>query len=231
MFVLVGLGCANSEHLRLRTALLHADISPSSSADHPTDYQIGPGDVLAIRFGNKPDWNGAYAVLPHGCILLPQVGALPVSGHTADEVAELIRDRLGESAGLVFVELEHYQSQPIYLVGEIPGGSRAIAYQGPETIVQVLRRVGGLTPDADPTVIRVHRPLADNGQEEVLQVNLLAVLLEKDRQQNIYIRPYDRIVVPRNSWACLRDCLPRSWSHFLGWWSGNQKGRDVTSKP
>ncbi|MCS7161649.1 MAG: polysaccharide biosynthesis/export family protein [Gemmatales bacterium] len=196
-------------------ALSRGEVPVSPLGEYPADYRVGPGDVLALRFSQCHDWNGTFRVLPHGCIVLPKLGAFPVSGHTPDEIAELLREAYGEAVGLVFVQVHHYDSQHVYLLGEVRGGPRAVPYQGPETIVQLIQRVGGLTPDADPSAIRVHRPFGRQGEEEILQVNLVALILEKDRRQNIYIHPYDRIIVPRNAWARLCDCLPKSWSQFL----------------
>ncbi|GBD37132.1 hypothetical protein HRbin36_02262 [bacterium HR36] len=228
---MIALGCGHQDYARLQRALLQHDLPPGPSTDLPSDYQVGPGDVLAIRFNLRPEWNGEYLVWPHGCIVLPEAGALPVHGHTTDEIAELIREQSADEVGLVFVEVRRFENQQVYLFGEIQGGSRAIPYHGPETLAQLLQRAGGLTPDADPTSIRVHRLYGSNGEEEIIRVNLLAVLYAQDRQQNIYIRPYDRIVVSRNSWACLRACLPRAWKNLLSAGLTFQNGNGLYSSP
>ncbi|MCS7166249.1 MAG: polysaccharide biosynthesis/export family protein [Gemmatales bacterium] len=213
--LLLAVGCATSDYTRVHTALSRGEDIGPPFGEHPTDYRVGPGDVLALRFRQCPDWNGTYRVLPHGCIVLPKLGAFPVSGRTPDEIATLLREAYGDAVGSVLVQVHQYDSQHVYLLGEVQGGPRAVPYQGPETIVQLIQRIGGLTPDADPSAIRVHRPFGRQGEEEILHVNLVTLILEKDRRQNIYIQPYDRVVVPRHAWARLRDCLPKSWAQFL----------------
>jgi polysaccharide export outer membrane protein len=225
------MGCAPSEYARVHTALLYQEAPPSFRADCPLDYRIGPGDVLALRCSDQPRYNGCYTVLPNGCIVLPDIGAVAVAGLTTEQVAEKLRDLLGESAGLVFAEVVDYEHQRIYLIGEVHGGSRAISYQGPETITQLLRRAGGLTPDADPTAIRIHRLYGFQGAEEIVAVDLVALFLENDQRQNVYVQPYDRIVVPRNRWASLRACLPTAWAQWFAWWSASYQGSGVNSSP
>jgi len=208
-------GCGLADIERVQRELYAAQYLPGPQHDLPADYQLGAGDVVEIRFSDKPQWNGRYRLLPHGCVVLPEIGAVQLAGLTADQAAERIRDTVGEQAGLVFVAIVAFESQAVYVLGEVAGGNRALPYQGPETVAELLRRAGGLTLDADPTDIRIHRSFGRQGEEEVLHVNLLAVLWEKDWRQNVYIQPFDRVVVPRNPWACLRDCLPGFWRRVL----------------
>ena len=52
----------------------------------PTDYLINPGDVIDIKFIQRPAYSDTFAVRPDGKISLPWLGSVPVAGRTADDV-------------------------------------------------------------------------------------------------------------------------------------------------
>jgi protein involved in polysaccharide export with SLBB domain len=220
-------GCALSEAQRVRSELLTARSIGSASEDPPGEYQLGCGDVVLVRFAQQPAWNGAYRILPHGCAVLPEIGAVQLAGLTTGQAAEHLHTLAGPKAGPVSVEVLTFDSQVVYVVGEVQGGSRALPYKGPETVVELLQRAGGLTENADPTSIRIYRRFPRSNEEEMLQVNLHTILLQKDWRHNYYIQPFDRVVVPRNQWARFCDCLPGFWRRLVM----RQKGNGANSIP
>src|SRR5438093_1577377 len=82
------------------------------------------------------------------------------------------------------------------LFAELVGRHRTIPYQGAETVLDVLQRVGGITPGAEPTEIYVVRShIGDLQRPEVFHVDLEGIVIDRDHHTNIRVRPYDQIYV------------------------------------
>jgi protein involved in polysaccharide export with SLBB domain len=78
----------------------------------------------------------------------------------------------------------------------VQGEPRVVDYRGPETVVELLRRIGGLSPDASPSEVHVVRAQVSDGiPAEVLHVDLVAILERKDERTNIRVQPLDEIYV------------------------------------
>jgi protein involved in polysaccharide export with SLBB domain len=107
------------------------------------------------------------------------------------------------------VRVAGYNSRQIYLLGEVPGLPRSVPYRGPETVLDLLQRAGGVTPGAaldDIRVVRSH--VADGRPPEVFQVDLHAILVKHDQQTNITLEPFDQVHVGERRSAQLRCCIP-----------------------
>lgn len=171
-------------------------------------YRVGSPDVLTITVAGHPELSGNRAVEVNGCIDLGALGGVRVEGLTLAE----IRDRIARVAETphtdISVEITHFDSQRVYLFGQVTGEQRAVAYQGPETVTDLLRRVGGITPDGAPDLVRVVRQ-ADRASAEpqVFQVDLQAILLKGDQSTNVQVMPFDQIYVPETRACRIGKCL------------------------
>jgi hypothetical protein len=83
-----------------------------------------------------------------------------------------------------------------------------VAYQGPETVLDLLQRVGGLGSGAagDVQIVRAH--VADGGAPEVFQVDLEAILRKKDQETNVRLEPFDQVYIGQSHRCLLSSCLP-----------------------
>jgi hypothetical protein len=102
-----------------------------------------------------------------------------------------------------------YRSEQVFLFGEVSGAQRAVPYQGPETVLDLLQRVGGLGAGAAPgdvQVVRAH--VADGGRPEVFQVDLEAILRKKDQETNVRLEPFDQVYVGSSRPCRLSSCVP-----------------------
>ena len=144
-----------------------------------------------------------------GRVGLPDGGRLHVDGLTAAEIARAAAERLGLPADEVRVRVVGYQSQQIYLFGEIAGRERCVPYEGPESVAALLRRVGGVAPGAavaDVQVVRSH--VADGGAPELFHVDLAAILLHDDQRTNVRLQPFDEVYVGELRRSSLKRCVP-----------------------
>jgi polysaccharide export outer membrane protein len=208
--LLLGLltGCATPQ--TLDRALL-ADKDPAGDRQAETGYTVACPDAVDLSVPGRPALTGRHVVGPDGCIALDGLGRLRVEGHGTAEIASHVAAVAGVAPEAVRVRVAEFQSQQLYLVGQIAGLQRAVAYQGPETVLELLRRAGGLTPGAAPEDVYVVRSrLAEGKRPEVFRVNLRAIVLGHDPRTNVRLQPFDQIFVGESEQSCLGKCVP-SW--------------------
>lgn len=123
--------------------------APASTAQTgaPSDYVIGPEDVLQITVFDVPDLNQKEVrVANDGTIAMPLLGRLEASGLTADQLRDRLEAALGKNLvqhPQVSIFVKQFHARPVSIVGAVekPG-----LYQitGPRTLVEMLSLAGGL---------------------------------------------------------------------------------------
>ena len=209
-------GCLISRD-RLHKSLL-ADKNPAAhSRDLEAHYQIRPPDVLALEIQGRPADSGPRPVGLDGRITLHGDARVLVEGKTTPDIAREVALRLGLPPGAVGVEVKEHASQSLYLFGEVGDKHHVVDYRGPETILDLLQRIGGTTPGAalgDVRVVRAH--VADGKPPEVFHVNLRAILHEKDLQSNIRLEPFDRVHVGQSNTERMACFMPPWFARLCG---------------
>jgi polysaccharide export outer membrane protein len=160
----------------------------------PTDYLIGPDDVLSIVFWRDADMTQEVTVRPDGNITLPLMGDVKAAGLRPAE----LRDQVAKSASKfiedpnVTVVVKQINSRNVFITG---GVTRPGPYpvSGQMTVLQLIAVAGGLTEFADAKSIRILR--VDNGKTQSLKFNYNEVLDGKKLEQNIVLKPGDSVMV------------------------------------
>jgi protein involved in polysaccharide export with SLBB domain len=209
-------GCALSRD-RLHKSLL-ADRTPAAHVrDLEAHYQVRSPDVLAVQVEARPASCGARPVGLDGRITLQGDARVSVEGLTTPEIAREVARRLGVPPAAVRVQVQDYGSQFLYLFGEVGDKHHVVAYRGPETILDLLQRIGGTTEGAalgDVRVVRAH--VADGKPPEVFHVDLRAILTDKDQQTNIHLEPFDRVHVGQTRSERMACCMPPWFAWLCG---------------
>jgi protein involved in polysaccharide export with SLBB domain len=200
-------GCAGS-----RTQLHHAlrgDHFPAAHAHNLAEhYLVRCPDVLEIHVHDLRGCSGRYPVGPDGRIPLPPARSPRVAGQTAPQIARDLSGRLGVPLEQVHVAVAEHNSQQLYLVSEIDAQHQVLPYRGPETVLDVLQRVG-LTREDDLGEIQVVRGhVADGKPPEVFHIDLQAIVLRHDLQTNIHLQPCDHIHLGQRQPSRLACCIP-----------------------
>jgi protein involved in polysaccharide export with SLBB domain len=199
-------GCVSGRS-RFEQALL-VERTPAG-ADAAALYAVHCPDVLELNVVGRPEWDGRRRVGPDGFIGLGDAGPLRVDGLRPAEIAAAVAERAGVSAERVEVRVAAFNSQLVYLLGEVAGLQRAVPYQGPETILDLLQRAGGLSPAAAPTDVQVVRAhVADGKTPEVFHVDLAAIVLKHDQQSNVRVQPFDQVYVGQSRRSTYVPALP-----------------------
>jgi polysaccharide biosynthesis/export protein len=175
-------------------------------ADH---YLVGCPDVLDVTAQGHPDWSGPHTVKADGRIGLGRLGRVRVEGLAAPEIARRVAELAGVPPAAVRVRVAEYNSQQVYLVGEVTGLQRAVAYQGPETVLDLLQRTGGIRPGAAPGEVHVVRTgVAEGRPPQVFHIDLRAIVLDRDQRTNLRLQPFDQVYVGESRQSCFAKCIP-----------------------
>lgn len=170
-------------------------------------YLVGCPDVLEVRIHGHPD-GIRREVGPDGRIALGSAGRVRVEGLTAAAAARQVAEELELAPERVSVQVAEHRSQQVYLFGEVVGLQRAVPYQGPETVLDLLQRTGGITPGAavgDVYVVRAQ--VAESKPPEVYHIDLKGIVMHDDERTNLRLQPFDRIYVGETRKSCLAKCL------------------------
>lgn len=206
---LVLTGCGDTRKLR-------APETGPPVADIPA-YTVGCPDVLRIRLRDRPDFDLVAAVDVDGRLHLgDSVGAPAVGGKSLADAKTAVALAAGTSPDMVELGLEDARSARVYLCGPVNNRQRPIPYQGPERILDFLRRLGALQPGCtDYRDVSVVRPnVAAGGKTQVIPIDVEAVLLDIDPTSNIVILPGDQVYVGETRRSSFTRLLPK-WARPL----------------
>jgi protein involved in polysaccharide export with SLBB domain len=148
-------------------------------------------------------------VAPDGRINLGALGEPRVEGQTVAEIARTVAELANVPPERVHVRVAEYNSQQVYLFGEVNGLQRSVPYQGEESVADLLRRAGGITSGAAPAKVHVIRPRVVDGRAPlVYPVDLEAIVMSKDQATNVSVQPFDQIYVGETPRSSMEKCVP-----------------------
>jgi len=161
----------------------------------PSDYVIGPEDVLAIVFWRDADMTADVVVRPDGRITLPLINDLQAAGLKPEELRLRITEaasKLLESPN-VSVRVRDIKSRKVYITGMVANPAN-YPLLGPTSVMQLIATAGGVLEYAKSKDIRVLR--TENGRQVAHRFNYNDVRQGKNLQQNIELKPGDVVIVP-----------------------------------
>jgi protein involved in polysaccharide export with SLBB domain len=213
-----GLGCALVCCAMLTGCLRDRDVDnkllsqhdlPSHKAGVLERYRVGCPDILGIHIEGRYALDAKCEVGPDGRIDLGQFGKPRVEGQTLPEIVAIVAHHVGVQSTDVQVQVAQFRSQQLILFGQVVGWQRAVPYQGQETVLDVLKRVGGITPGAEPQEVYVVRShISEGHRPEVFHVDLDAIVLKHDYSTNLRVEPYDQIYVGETRQARIDRFVP-----------------------
>lgn len=123
-------------------------------------------------------------------------------------------------AANVRVTVAEHNSRQILVFGPSGEQERAVPYQGDETLIEFLRRIGGLSERANFADIHVVRPhVAAGRRPEAFHVNLEEILINGDDHSNVILQPYDHVYIGATRRSVYAHYLPG------GEWTGKPAAR------
>jgi polysaccharide export outer membrane protein len=172
----------------------------------PTEYRIGPNDVLKITVFGHEDLTRSATIGPDGTFSFPLVGSVPAAGLTAAQVELRLKELLGRDYLVdpqVSVSVQEYRSQRVFVLGEVekPG---AYALTGRVTLVDVLAQAGGPGKAAGRQIHVIRGGGSDRpstpGASGATTIRIpLKRLLEGDPAENVVLQSGDTIFIPKTT--------------------------------
>lgn len=194
---------------RLLAGLWLALVATSVTAQ--SEYQVRPGDTLAIEVLEDTSLNRSVVVLPDGRISFPFAGTLRVSGRTVGEIEQSITSAIASNFAAepnVFVSVQPgerpavTQSGPaaaptidVYFLGEVNAPGLKEVAPG-TTFLQAIAQSGGMTRFAATKRVQLRRTDPRTGQQAVYEINYRAIMDGAQMVQDIPLQDGDVILVP-----------------------------------
>lgn len=201
-------GCV-SDRGQITQSVLARRPLPAHLLQVATTYQARCPDVLQVEILGLPQYSGPRSIGPDGRIDLGDAGRPQIDGETTPRIVRTVAESIGVPPEQVRIEVAEHNSQILFLFGPAASMQRAVPYHGPETVLDLLHRVGGLPGQAavrDITVIRPH--VAEGKRPEVFHIDLAAIVLHNDPDTNILLEPFDQVHIGQSRRASVSDCLP-----------------------
>jgi polysaccharide biosynthesis/export protein len=161
----------------------------------PTEYLIGPEDVLEISVWKEEGLEREVLVRPDGKLSFPLAGDVQAAGRTPEQVQTEITERIQRYIPdpVVTVTVKTIGGNKVYVIGEVKNpGSYVIGRY--VDVIQALTLAGGLTPFARENSIKVLR--REGTREIVVSFEYAEVKKGRRLEQNIFLRGGDVVVVP-----------------------------------
>ena len=160
------------------------------------EYVIGVPDLLELTVWQQPDLSGPVLVRRDGKISVPLLGDTQAEGLTPEGLAEQIRIRLSDFVANPHVDIAvtEMRSQVASVIGGGVLRSGIVPLQRNTRVIDAIASMGGLTPFAKKTKIRILRD-TPGGQIEY-RFDYSAFIKGRAPDSNILLEPGDTIIVP-----------------------------------
>ncbi len=172
---------------------------PIRASRRETTYRLQPEDVVRVRVFGRQDLNDDVPVARDGNIAAPFVGTLRAAGKTTAELEadlyELFVKRLKLRNPIVSVTITRFRELRAS-VGGFVGRPGQFSIRPGDTLVTLLNQGGGPIPDrADLRRATLRR----SGTNELIPIDLYAMLVQADASQNFEIQDGDELNVPEET--------------------------------
>jgi polysaccharide export outer membrane protein len=208
--------------------LLIGPVVFGQNAPAPAPYILGPDDQVVIRVLDSDDVGpGPFRIDKRGYINVPLAGHIQAAGLAVDDLEAAIAARLKDylQNPVVTVSISEFRSQPVSVLGAVntPGVHQI---RGSKTLFESISEAGGLKTEAGDSIRLTRRkefgeiPLSgarldSTAQYFVAEVTVKSVIEGRSPQENIQVKPYDVISVPRAEMVFVIGCVKRPGAFVL----------------
>ena len=163
------------------------------------EHRIQPYDALKISVYQEPDLTLTAQVSAQGSIHYPFLGTVELVGLTLAEAEKKISTLLDKDYLVnpnVTIAVETFKAKKtVLLLGQVRSpGSYEIPEDGSLTVLQAIGKAGGFATLAASDRISVVR--SEDGKQQILHVNVPAIMKSGDKSKDIELKPGDIVSVP-----------------------------------
>ena len=197
--------------LLLLAALVAAPASAGKNNRHPVniseadpavrkvpsaaEFQLGPGDKIAIRVWRHDDLDMDITIAPDGSITYPLVGRIAVSGMTYPQLVEKLGAAIGDyyTDPQVSVNILELKNQKVFVIGEVMSPS-VLQLSGEMTILEALTLTGGINQFSRTNNVLLIRGGMEN--PSLYTIDVKAIYAQARLDQMVSLQRGDIVVVP-----------------------------------
>lgn len=160
------------------------------------DYILGPGDVIKVTVYDNDDLLTLTRISDDGFIIMPLLGQVKVQDLTVSSASEHIARLLADGYIInpqVNIFVQEFRSKKVIILGQInkPG---LIEMSGPASFLEIISKAGGLADDFGETATIKRK---NDGEDDVITVDLRSLVEGGDLNQNIPVRDGDTIYISK----------------------------------
>ena len=164
-----------------------------------SDYLIGVGDTLDIKFLYNPELNElAVPVRPDGRISLQLAADVQAANQTPNQLRKVLAEKYASEINKpeIAVIVRTFTSHKVFVDGEVlfPG---TVPIQGPTRLVEAISLARGFRESARLSNVIVIRKDVD-GKAMSTNIDYRKIIDGSDLSQNITLLPYDIVYVPKS---------------------------------
>jgi polysaccharide export outer membrane protein len=163
-------------------------------------YRLKPDDVIRILVYNQADIAASVMIGPDGNISAPFLGTIRAEGKTttelASELTEAYKLKLGLRDPIVSVIIDRYREIRATVTGQVstPG---VFEMKPGDTVLTLYTRGGGQMRDNSTDMRRAK--LRRKGSNELIPIDLYAMLIKGDMSQNYEVEDGDELILPEET--------------------------------
>ena len=145
---------------------LQQDVQYRGMAAPPTEFLIGPEDVLVVTVWRNQELSKEVIVRPDGKISLPLLGDIMAAGLTAQALSKQVADGLVEfmASPTVSVQVKEINSYHVFAVGEVENPGRLFSSRLPVCSKQYPMRA--VLPSSHPVIMFMSFVTSGTGKEK-----------------------------------------------------------------
>jgi polysaccharide export outer membrane protein len=169
-------------------------LAPAASANPgPSEYRLGPEDVIEVFVWKEPDLTTTVVIRPDGRISLPLANELEASGKTAVQLQQEITERLRQfiAQPVVNVMVKQVNSLKISVLGEVRKPD-VYRIKNRVTVLDAIAMAGGFTDLARPNRVIVLRNGPSGPQR--IKINVKQAVADESGAP-FYLQPLDTVYV------------------------------------
>jgi polysaccharide export outer membrane protein len=170
----------------------------NSAASAGEDYVLEVGDVIEVKLYYSPELNERVTIRPDGKVSFQLVNEIKAAGLTPAELSAVLVEKYSRLLRQpeVAVIVREFAGQKVFIGGEVVAPKVVRLNEG-MTAVQAIMDAGGVKETAYlKEVVIVSR--GPQGAPLATKVNLGRVVSGESPQNDVFLKPYDIVFVPKS---------------------------------